>query len=49
MVEIINAIIGMGVIVLNIIPFVIKKPKYILLTAILSFIMISLLFFFKSL
>ncbi len=43
MVETINLIIGISVIVLNLIPFVIKKPKYLFLTSLVSFIMLFLL------
>ncbi|MBI4155540.1 hypothetical protein HY498_05660 [Candidatus Woesearchaeota archaeon] len=49
MIDIINTIVGVGVIVLNLIPFILKKPKYLFLTIIVSFIILSLLFFFKNL
>ena len=39
----IRMVIGTSVIVLNVIPFVLKKPDYLLVTSILSFIMLFLL------
>jgi len=42
MVEI-NQIIGISIIIINLIPFLIKKPKYLLLTSIVSLIMLFLL------
>lgn len=47
MIELINAIIGGGVIVLNLIPFIIKKPKYLSLTIIVSFFIMLILLFSK--
>jgi hypothetical protein len=49
MIEPINAILGGGIIVLNAIPFVIKKPKYLFLTILISFFIILLLLFSKYL
>lgn len=49
MIEPINAILGGGIIILNAIPFVIKKPKYLSLTIIISFFIILLLLFSKNL
>jgi hypothetical protein len=46
MVEIINTIIGVGIVILNIIPFIIKKPKYLFLTILVSLIMLFLLSLF---
>jgi len=40
MVETLNLIGGIGVIVLNIIPFILKKPKLLLLTAVVSFLIL---------
>ena len=39
----INQIVGIGIIVLNILPFIIKKPKYLFLTSLISLIMLFLL------
>ncbi len=47
MVEIINLIVGTGVIVLNLIPFILKKPKYLLVTAITSLLILFLLAYLK--
>lgn len=49
MIKLINVIIGGGVIVLNAIPFIIKKPKYLSLTIIISFFIILLLLFSENL
>lgn len=38
-----NQVIGAGIVVLNILPFFLKKPQYLLLTAIVSLIMLFLL------
>ncbi|MBS3083158.1 hypothetical protein J4454_04435 [Candidatus Pacearchaeota archaeon] len=43
----INLIIGIGLIVLNLIPFVIRKSKLVFLTAAISLLIIFLLFFFQ--
>lgn len=43
MVEILNMIGGIGIIILNIVPFILKKPKLLLLTAIISFIILFLI------
>jgi len=40
-----NQIIGIGVIILNLIPFIIKKPKYLLVTSIVSLVIIFLLLY----
>ncbi len=40
MVEAVNIIGGTAVIILNLIPFILKKTQYLLLTAILSFIIL---------
>lgn len=37
--ELSNVIIGVGVIVLNLIPFVVRRHKYLIVTAILSLIL----------
>lgn len=47
MIETINAVIGGGIIVLNLIPFIIKKPKLLTLTTVISFFMILILTFLK--
>lgn len=47
MVETINVVIGSGIIILNIIPFVMKKPKYLFLTILVSVLMLFLLVYFK--
>ena len=41
--ETINIIIGVGVIILNLIPFITKKYKYLFLTILVSLIMLFLL------
>jgi len=38
-----NQVVGAGIVVLNILPFILRKPKYLLLTAIVSLIMLFLL------
>jgi len=43
MVNVVNVVVGIGVIVINLIPFIIKKPKYLFLTALLSLIILFLL------
>lgn len=48
MVEIIDAIIGSGIIVLNLLPFVFKKPKYLFITGLISVLILFLLIFFKT-
>lgn len=48
MVETANLIIGIGIIVLNLVPFIAKKPKYLFLTILVSLIMLFLLIFFKQ-
>lgn len=39
-----NQIVGTGIIIINLIPFVIKKPKYIFVTSVISLLIIFLLF-----
>ncbi len=39
----INQIMGISIVILNLIPFIIRKPKYLFLTAIISLIIIFLL------
>ncbi len=39
----INHVIGIGIIILNLVPFIIKKPKYLFVTSIISLIMLFLL------
>lgn len=39
MAEAINIIIGTGIIILNLIPFLIKKPKYLFLTILVSLLL----------
>ncbi len=39
-------IIGLAVIIINLIPFVLKKPKYLFLTILVSLLMLFLLAFF---
>ncbi|MBI5073454.1 hypothetical protein HZA99_06580 [Candidatus Woesearchaeota archaeon] len=38
-----NEIVGGGIIVLNLVPFIFRKPKYLLITAIVSLLMLFLL------
>ncbi|MBS3137844.1 hypothetical protein J4232_05390 [Candidatus Woesearchaeota archaeon] len=38
-----NQVAGAEIIVLNLIPFIIRKPKYLLITALLSIIILFLL------
>ena len=38
-----NQIVGGGIIILNIIPFLLKKPKYLLITSIVSLLMLFVL------
>ena len=49
MIEPINAILGGGIIILNAIPFIIKKPKYLFLTVIISFFIMLILLFSRNL
>ena len=44
--ETINIVIGTGVIILNLIPFILKKSRYVLLTGLVSLLMLFLLAFF---
>ncbi len=44
--ETINVIIGVGVIILNLIPFILRKSRYVLLTGLVSLLMLFLLAFF---
>lgn len=46
MAETINIIIGIAVIILNLIPFIIKKHKYLFLTILISVLMLFLLSFY---
>ena len=48
MIEAINVVIGTGIIILNSIPFVLQKPRYLLVTSILSFIIIILFSVMKT-
>jgi len=45
--EIANIIIGGGIVILNLVPFLLKKQKYLFLTAVISVLMIWLLILFK--
>ena len=47
MAETINVIIGSGIIILNLIPFILKKTKYLFLTILVSLLMLLLLVFFR--
>jgi len=47
MVEAINVIIGREIIILNLVPFIMKKPKYLTITSILSLIILFLLLYLK--
>ncbi|MBI5393185.1 hypothetical protein HZA96_04915 [Candidatus Woesearchaeota archaeon] len=38
-----NQVAGTGIIILNIIPFLLRRPKYLLITALLSLIILFLL------
>jgi len=43
-----NITIGVGIIILNIIPFLIRKPKYLFITIMVSLLMLLLLLYFKQ-
>lgn len=43
MIEAINAIVGGGVVVLNLIPFLLKQYRYLLLTGMISILMVMVL------
>lgn len=43
-----NVIVGTAVIILNLVPFIMKKPKYLLLTGLVSLLMLFLLLFLKQ-
>lgn len=47
MAEALHMIIGTGIIILNIIPFALKKQKYIFLTILVSLLMLFLLALFQ--
>jgi len=47
MIELINLIAGAGIIVLNLIPFIMRKPRYLILTSVVSLLIILALIFFK--
>lgn len=47
MMETINTIIGLGIIVLNSLPFLLKKTKYLFLTILVSLLMLLLLSYFR--
>ncbi len=47
MVELLNTIIGAAIIVLNLIPFILRKPKYLFLTILVSLLMLFLLLYFQ--
>ncbi len=38
-----NQIVGIEIIILNLIPFIIKKPKYLFVTVLISLIMLFLI------
>ena len=40
-----NQIIGIAIIIINLIPFITKKPKYLLITSIVSLLIILLLLY----
>jgi len=44
-IEPINLTVGIGVIVINLIPFILKKPRLLILTSIVSLLIILLLIF----
>jgi len=41
----INLIVGIGIIIINLIPFILKKPRLLILTSIVSLLLILLLIF----
>lgn len=43
MIEAINAVVGGGVVVLNLIPFILKQYRYLLLTGMISILMVVVL------
>jgi len=45
--EAVNVVIGIAIIILNAIPFIMKKSKYVLLTGLISVLMLFLLVFFS--
>jgi hypothetical protein len=45
--EIINVIVGAGIVLLNSLLFILKKPRYLFLTILISLIMLLLLLYFK--
>lgn len=47
MADAVNITIGTGVIVLNLLPFILKRPKLLFLTALVSLLMLFLLSTFK--
>ena len=47
MIETINAIVGSGVVVVNLIPFIIRKCRYLLLTSLVSILMLFVLNAFR--
>ncbi|MDI6737734.1 MAG: hypothetical protein QME12_04440 [Nanoarchaeota archaeon] len=48
MTETANLIVGGGIIAINLIPLLLRKPKYFLLTSVISVIMALLLIFMRS-
>jgi len=47
MAEFVDVIIGGGVVVINLLPFLIKQYKYVFLTALVSLLLLLLLVYFK--
>ena len=47
MIEPINLIAGIGIVILNLVPFLVRKPRYLLVTSLLSLIIGLSLIFFK--
>ncbi len=47
MAELVNIMVGVAIIILNLIPFALRKPKYLFLTIIVSLLLALLLMFFR--
>ncbi len=48
MVDILDTVIGSGIVVINLFPFLLKQQKYVFLTALVSLLILFLLVFFKG-
>jgi len=45
MIEPVNLVVGVGIIIINLIPFILKKPRLLTLTSVVSLLIILLLIF----